>query len=196
MQQGIESMNLRQDLSHQLIVQTQAVLSTALVQMTTTLNLLQARLDSLEKQQPPGKQTVQIPDLQVLGEAYVELDQKVKRERQKMTVERDAVLRCNTELFHSNQSLTSYSQQQAQQLASKKAEVARLQRDLQAKEEQYNLLKANTDPLVRRAQAAQAEQRQLERRAQLLHSDPSRLSALAQDGYPIKRLPEAKRNRP
>lgn len=193
MQQGIESMNLRQESSHQLIVQTQAVLSTALVQMTTTLNSLQARLDSLEKQQPSGKQIPQIQDLCLLGEWYDDLDQKVKRERQQMNVERDAVLRCNTELFYTNKSLTSHSEKQAQQLASKEAEIVRLQRDLQASQQQYKLLKATTDPLVRQAQATQAERQQRQRGAQLAQPNLGLLSAVQQDGYKIKKLPEATR---
>jgi hypothetical protein len=38
-----------------------------------------------------------------------------------------------------------------------------------------------------------AEQRQRERRAQLLQPDPALRSAVEQDGYKIKKLPEATR---
>ena len=193
MQEGIASINQRVESSHQLIIQTQAVLSTAIVQMTTNLNSLQARLDSLEKQQQPGQQIPQIQDLQVLGECYAELDQKVKRERQQMIVERDAVQRCNIELFHTNQSLTSHSEKQTQQLASKEAENARLRQDLRLKEQQQDYLQLKSEALANRVQTLESQQRQRDRGVQLQQPNLNLLSAVVHDGYKIKKVPEATR---
>lgn len=194
LQQGIESLHQRQDLSQQLAAQNQQDLSKTLGQLASALSMVQVRLDSLEKQaQTPARLTPCITEMRNLEYACQEVISQAHKERDRMAARAEDIERSHSRMFKTNQSLASRSEQQAQELASKEAENARLQRDLQASKEQYNLLKALTDPLVRQAQAAQAERQQRQRGAQLAQPNLGLLSAVQHDGYKIKKLPEVTR---
>jgi hypothetical protein len=175
-------------------LQNQLAISTTLMQISSALSLLQVRFDSLEKQvQTPARQTSCITEIRNLEYATQEVIRQAHKDRDEMAARAADIEHSHSQIFRTNQSLASHSEQQAQQLADSRSENARLLQDLQRREEQYNLLKALTDPLVRQAQAAQAEQRQLERKGQLLQPNPALRSAVEQDDYKIKRLPETTR---
>lgn len=197
LQQGIESLHQRQDLSQQLAAQNQQDLTTTLRQLTSAMTLMQVRLDSLEKQaQAPARLTPCITEMRNLEYACQEVISQAHKERDRMAARAEDIERSHSRMFKTNQSLASRSEQQAQELADSRSENARLQRDLQTSKEQYNLLKALTDPLLRRAEAANTERQQRERGAQLAQPDLGLLSAVQHEGYKIKKLPEVTRKWP
>jgi chromosome segregation ATPase len=193
-QEGINNINQRVDSSQHLAMQNQLALSTALMQITSALSSMQVRLDSLEKQaQTPARLTPCITEMRNLEEACQQVISRAQKERDEMAARAEDIERSHSRIFRTNRSLASHSEHQAQQLADSRSEVTKLRQALQAREEQYNSLKTTTGPLVRQAQAAQAEQRQRERRVQLQQPDLGLLSAVERDGYKIKKVPEATR---
>lgn len=164
------------------------------MQITSALSLLQVRFDSLEKQvQNPARLTPCITEMRNLEHACQEAISRAQKDRDEMAARAADIERSNSRIFKSSQSIANHSQQQAQQLADSRSEAARLRQDLRLKEQQHELLKATTDSLAKRVQSFEAEQRQRERRVQLLQPDPALRSAVEQDGYKIKKLPEVTR---
>lgn len=193
-QQDIKQINQAVESSQQVAMQNQLALSTALVQITSALTQMQARLDSLEKQvQAPARLTPCITEMRNLEYACQEAISQAHKERDRMAARAEDIERSHSRMFKTNQSLASRSEKQAQELADSQSEVARLQQDLQASKEQYNLLKALTDPLLRRAEAAYTERQQRQRGAQLAQPNLGLLSAVQLDDYKIKKLPEPTR---
>ena len=156
------------------------------MQLTSALNLVQARLDSLEKQtQIPARMTPCIEERRNLEYACQQIVSKAQQERDEMQTKALQVEHSRSEVLRTNQSLASQSEYLFQQLEASKAEVSRLKQDLKTKDEQYNLLKVATDPLVKRAEAIQTEKRQRERGAQL--QQVNYWSESMEDGYRIKK---------
>ena len=168
--------------------QTQQALDTTLMQLTCALNLVQARLDSLEKQvQIPARMTPCIVERQNMEYACQQVILKAQKERDEIQAKALQAEQSHFEALKSNQSLASGSEVLAKKLENRDAEVAKLKLDLQSKDEQYKLLKTAADPFFKRAEAIQAEKRQRERGAQLQRSQLLHFSATMDDGYRIKR---------
>ena len=181
MQEGIKNMNERAGLSQQALEET-------LKQLTSTLDVVQARLDSLEKQaQYPARMTPCIEERRNMELACQQAISRAHKERDEMQIKAERIECSRSEVLRNNQSLISESEYLAQQLAASRADVCRLQQALKARDQQYDLLKAATDPLVKRAQAIETEKRQRERGLQLHQTSLIYSSALMHDDYKIKK---------
>lgn len=179
----------RFDSTQSQILQNQLMLSSTLVQLSSTLNLVKDRLVSLEAQTlAPQRRTSCIEEIRNLEFACQQVISTAQKERDEMQAKAQSLEQKSFEVLRANQSLTSDTEHLAKQLASRDDEIARLQQQLRLKEEQCNLLKATTEPLLRRAQADWTQREQRNRGLQLQKVNSLYSTAAQNDGYRIKRI--------